>query len=470
VSAPLPGFPQRVRAALGNHRLPIALGRATAQLGSRRASAFASLPDAERVRDGARRARLTALQDLAGQLERFEERLRANGAEVHWAESGPEANRIVLEIARRHGVRRVVKGKSMATEETHLNAALERADLAVIETDLGEYVVQLAQDRPSHIILPIIHLTREDVGRVMERRLAVAYSDDTKTLAAYARARLREEFLRADMGITGANFGVAEEGAICLVTNEGNGRMCSTLPPVHVVVMGIEKLVPTLAELDLCLKVLARSATGQKISVYTTLIRGPRRPGDECGPEELHVVLLDNGRSRILAGESAEILACIRCGACLNACPIYKSIGGHAYGDTYPGPIGSVFTPGLRGVAGWRELPEASTLCGACRDVCPVRLDIPRMLLALRARANREAGAPLSLRLGTKAFAWLAPRPALYRFATLLLRTGLRLLAREGWISRAPGLAGAWTRARDLRAPAARTFQQLWRERRGSAR
>jgi L-lactate dehydrogenase complex protein LldF len=249
------------------------------------------------------------------------------------------------------------------------------------------------------------------------------------------------------------------------VTNEGNGRMVTTLPRVHVAVMGIEKLVPTLRDLDAFLKLLARSATGQKLTTYTTLLRGPRRSGDECGPEAMHVVLLDNGRSRLLAGENAEILGCIRCGACLNACPIYKSIGGHAYGDTYPGPIGAVVTPGLRGLHGWSDLPEASTLCGACRDVCPVRLDIPRMLLGLRRDAVREEGAPLSLRLGLKAFAWIAPRPRLYRAATRLARAALRTLARDGWVRHAPGLASGWTQVRDLKAPAAKTFQQLWKKR-----
>jgi L-lactate dehydrogenase complex protein LldF len=458
-------FPLRVRAALGDRRLHVALDRATAALASRRGAALSSLPDSDSVRDAARAAKLALLRDLAGNLHRFERNLQAAGAQVHWAETGADANRIVVEIARRHDVRRVVKAKSMATEETHLNEALEAAGLRVVETDLGEYVVQLAADRPSHIILPIIHLTREDVGRVLERRIQVPYSDEPATLAGYARARLREEFLAADMGVSGANFGVVEDGTICLVTNEGNGRMVTSLPRVHVVLMGLEKLVPTLADLDLFLKILARSATGQKLTSYTTLIRGPRRPGDECGPQELHVVLLDNGRSGILAGESAEILGCIRCGACLNACPIYKNIGGHAYGDTYPGPIGAVVTPGLRGLADWKELPAASTLCGACREVCPVRLDIPRMLLHLRGRATREEPTSLSLRAGMKAFAWAATHPRLYRAAASVVRWSLRRLASQGWVSRAPGLAGEWTRFRDLRAPSAQTFQDLWRAR-----
>ncbi len=421
-------FPVRVREALGDERLHVALDRATAQLASRRSSALSSLEGADAVRDSVRRAKMEVLRDLAGHLERFEARLLANGCEVHWAEDAEAARRIILGIARDRGLKRAVKSKSMATEEVHLNDALEKGGVEVVETDLGEYVVQLAADRPSHIILPIIHKTREDVGRLMQEKMGVPYSDEPKILAGYARERLRREFLSADMGITGVNFGVVEDGTICLVTNEGNGRMVTTLPRVHVALMGVEKLVPTLADLDGALKLLARSATGQKLTTYTTLIRGPRRQGDSCGPEELHVVLLDNGRSGILAGDDAEILGCIRCGACLNACPVYRSIGGHAYGDTYPGPIGSVVTPGLRGLGPWSDLPQASTLCGACREVCPVRLDIPRMLLGLRARPASTARAPLALRLGMRIFGHVARRPWLYRIST---RIGGALL--RGW-------------------------------------
>jgi L-lactate dehydrogenase complex protein LldF len=352
----------------------------------------------------------------------------------------------------------------MVSEETHLNDALAREGVTVVETDLGEYIVQLRNDRPSHIVAPIIHLTRQDVAKVMEERLRVPYTEDTQELAAIARRRLREEFLRADMGISGANFGVVETGTICLVTNEGNGRMVTTMPRVHVALVGIEKLVETMADLDRCIKVLARSATGQKITVYTTLVRGPRGADDTDGPEELHVVLLDNGRSRILAGRTAEILACIRCGACLNACPVYRTIGGHAYGDTYPGPVGAIVTPGLRGLDAWAELPHASTLCGACRDVCPVRLDIPRMLIDLRVQAA-DRSKPRFLAPAMKLFAFAASRPAVYRNGARLARWALARLGRDGWISRLPGFAGGWTASRDFRAPAGATFQERWRVR-----
>ena len=273
-------FAERAHSALGDRQLQVALGRATAQLATRREDAFASLEDAEGVRDAARAAKLEVLRDLADHLERFERQLQSNGVQVHWAEDGAQANRIVCEIAGAAGLKRAVKSKSMVTEEVHLNDALEAAGIQVVETDLGEYVVQLAKDRPSHIIAPIIHRTREEVGRIMHEGMGVPYSDDTGTLARYARERLREEFLAADLGITGANFGVVENGTLCLVTNEGNGRMVTTLPRVHVALMGIEKLVPTMADLDRLLKVLARSATGQKLTTYTTLLRGPRRAGD----------------------------------------------------------------------------------------------------------------------------------------------------------------------------------------------
>lgn len=426
--------------------------------------ALSTLDRVDDYRDAARAAKLDAVEHLADYLQQFEEKLIANGAHVHWAETSDQANQIIGDIAARTSARCAVKSKSMVSEETHLNDALQQRGVEVVETDLGEYIVQLRNDRPSHIIAPIVHLTRQDVGRVMETALNVAYTDDPQALAAIARKKLREDFLRADLGISGANFGVAETGTVCLVTNEGNGRMVTSMPRVHVALMGIEKLVPTMADLDRCLKILARSATGQKITVYTTLVRGPRGARDPDGPDELHVVLLDNGRSRIRAGETAEILACIRCGACLNACPVYRTIGGHAYGDTYPGPVGAIVTPGLRGLEGWGELPHASSLCGACREVCPVRLDIPRMLLALRTTGS-DSGAQRSLKPAMNAFAWAASNPAAYRMVTSVARWMLRRMSRRGWIARLPGLAAGWTAARDLKAPPRQTFQQMWRQR-----
>ncbi|HEY7287111.1 MAG TPA: LutB/LldF family L-lactate oxidation iron-sulfur protein [Vicinamibacterales bacterium] len=463
---PSASFPHRVSDALANAQLRTALDRATSQLGSRRILALATLDEADAVRDRARAARLKAIANLGAYLERFEAKLLSNGAQVHWAQTPADANAIITEIARRTSTRVAVKSKSMVSEETHLNDALERSGVEVVETDLGEYIVQLRRDRPSHIIAPIVHLTRQDIGRVMSERLSVPYTDDTRELAAIARTRLRQEFLRADMGISGANFGVVETGTICLVTNEGNGRMVTTMPRVHVALMGIEKLVETMDELDSCLKVLARSATGQKITVYTTLVRAPRGAHDSDGPEELHVVFLDNGRSRMLAGETAEILACIRCGACLNACPVYRTIGGHAYGDTYPGPVGAIVTPGLRGLHPWGELAHASSLCGACREVCPVRLDIPAMLLSLRNEA--KGSQPPLMKAAMRMFAWTATKPRLYRAAMKMMRRALAGRSSAGWIRRLPGMAAGWTSSRDLRAPASRSFQDQWRDRQRS--
>jgi L-lactate dehydrogenase complex protein LldF len=458
-------FLSRVETALRDPDLKTALGRATERLGSRRSASLASLPDSDAIRDMARRAKLGLLRDLAGNLETFEKNLIKNGIQVHWAEDGAAANRIMVEIAKSRGCKRAVKSKSMATEETHLNHDLLAAGLEVLETDLGEYIVQLAETTPSHIILPIIHMTKESIGKVMHEKIKVPYTSDPEKLAKIARAKLREAFLSADLGITGANFGVVDSGALVLVSNEGNARLVTTLPRVHVAVMGIEKLVPSLSDLDLMVKVLARSATGQKITTYTSVVTGPRREGESDGCQEMHVILLDNGRSRILGGPLAEILGCIRCGACLNACPVYKNVGGHAYGDTYPGPIGSIVTPGLRGIKAWKELPDASSLCGACRDVCPVRLDIPRMLLELRKQAVAEASVPWVLRLGLWGFGFAASRPWLYRAGAALFRLASRPTARDGWIRKLPGLAAGWTRSRDLKAPAPRSFQELWRQR-----
>jgi L-lactate dehydrogenase complex protein LldF len=458
-------FLERAETALQDENLKVALGRATDRLGSRRSTALASLENSDQIRDMARRAKLGLLNDLAGNLETFEKNLIKNGIHVHWAENGKQANQLVVDIAKSRNCKRAVKSKSMVTEETHLNHDLIHAGLDVLETDLGEYIVQLAGTTPSHIILPIIHMTKENIGEVMHQKIKVPYTSDPEKLAKIARAKLREAFLSADLGITGANFGVIDSGTICLVSNEGNARLVTTLPRVHVVVMGIEKLVPSLADLDLMIKILGRSATGQKITTYTSLVSGPRRPGDPDGPEEMHVILMDNGRSNILAGQLAEILGCIRCGACLNACPVYKNIGGHAYGDTYPGPVGSIVTPGLRGVTKWKALPDASSLCGACREVCPVRLDIPRMLLNLRKTAVEEGSSPWYLKISMKIFGIMGSSPFLFKSAARLGAFGSKFLAPGGWIKKLPGFAGGWTRSRDMKAPAAKSFQQLWVER-----
>ncbi len=455
-------FVQRVRKALADESLHVALGRATAQLQSRRAHAFASLDDADVVRAHARAGKLAALRTLDVQLEAFERRLVENGTTVHWARDAEEACATIVAIAQSRGCRRAVKGKSMATEEVELNGALQAAGIEVVESDLGEYVVQLDHDRPSHIILPILHRTREQVGRIFERELAVDYTPDPATLARIARERLRERFLAADLGITGANFGVVESGTLCIVSNEGNVRMSTSLPRVHVALLGIDKLVPTLADLDAALKVLARSATGQKSTVYVSLVNGPRRSVAEEGPEEVHVVLLDHRRTRTLAGETAEMLACIRCGACLNACPVFQQIGGHAYGSIYPGPMGSVLTPTMRGLAEFEQLPQASSLCGACKEVCPIGIDLPRMLLALRRESVATLPIAPSLRAAMRLWSFVMTRPRWLRLARRLARAWASRFASNGWLRRLPGPFAGWTAHRDARLPVAPSFDEWW--------
>jgi L-lactate dehydrogenase complex protein LldF len=481
---PAPGEPRaavhrRVAAALGDLRLRHAIEEATGRLDTARQREMGLLRDADALRDRARRVRAHTIAALDRYLGQFADTAAHQGARVFWAETAADANRYVTELARARGVRLAVKSKSMVSEELELNHALEASGVRVVETDLGEFVVQLAGDHPSHIIAPIVHRTRDEVAELFRQKLRARDEEvaDIPAMTAFARRTLRQEFLAADMGISGANFAVAETGSVCIVTNEGNGRLTTTAPRLHVALVGIERVVPTVDDLGVMLQLLARSATGQKLSVYTNIITGPRRrtpsgvpapAGTEPdGPDELHIVLVDNGRSRILGGELAEILYCIRCGACLNACPVYRTIGGHAYGSVYPGPVGAVFTPALYGTDAWSELPHASSLCGACREVCPVRIDIPRLLLTLRADRRSVALAPRWLRAAVAAYASAAVRPWLFRAGARLASTATRLLARGGWISRLPGPLGAWTDHRDFPAMAPRSFTALWRQREG---
>lgn len=461
-------FFDRVEDALVDEHLHTALNRATSRFTTLRAAGLSSLPNADAVRDHARMIRAHTLSRLDRYLTQFAESAEKAGVTVHWARDGAEANAICIEIARRTGTRKVVKGKSMVTEESHLNHALEQAGIEVIESDLGERIIQLAGETPSHIIAPAIHKTKEQIGKLFQDKLGVPYTDVPEEMTAVARAHLREAYLTSDMGISGVNFGVAESGTICLIENEGNGRLTTSAPRVHVAFMGIERLVPTLEDLGVMLHVLSRSATGQKLSVYTNMITGPRRPGEPDGPDELHVILVDNGRSRVLGTRTAEILYCIRCGACLNACPVYREIGGHAYGSVYTGPVGAVLTPSLEGVDPWPELPHASSLCGACKEVCPVRIDIPRMLLELRHEGNERGLAPAWIRLGVPAFRIGATRPALFKLGVRAAQLGASLVAKDGWITRLPGPLAAWTKTRDFPQFPAKSFRQQFKERRGN--
>jgi len=421
--------------------------------------------DAERA--AARLIKEDAIARLDELLARLKERLEANGCRVFVAADAAEARKYIVGLAGERNVRRVVKGKSMATEEIELNAALAEAGCDVVETDLGEYIVQLRGERPSHIITPAIHLSKEDIGALFHDKLHIPYTAEPEVLTAAARARLRETFLAAEMGVTGVNFAIAESGTLVLVENEGNGRMSSTLPEIFVAVMGIEKVIPAMADLSHFLEVLARTATGQKLTTYTNFISGPRRAGEADGPREVHVVMLDNGRSRMLADPVLrEALYCLRCGACLNVCPIYRRIGGHAYGSTYPGPIGSIVSPSLFGAAA-AALPFASTLCGACREICPVKIDIPRILLHLRWKATergRAADGALPApkwpraanraRAGIRRFARLANHPTTVRVLGRIAAVVMRPFARRGYVRRMPPPFGNWTRGnRDFPVP-----------------
>jgi L-lactate dehydrogenase complex protein LldF len=463
-------FAENARAALADPVLHGALQRATDLFADKRAQALAEAPEWQELRERARAIKQAVLARLDSYLEQFERAAIAAGTQVHWARDAAEACRILLELATRAGERPgIVKAKSMATEEIHLNQALEAEGLAPVETDLGEWIVQLAGEVPSHIVAPAIHKTRHQVGELFARELGVEATGDEQALTAIARRFLRERFAAAGLGVSGANFLVAETGSLLLIENEGNIRLCTSLPRVHVAVVGIEKLVPRLADLELFLQLLPRSASGQRLTSYMSLLTGPVPPGGE-GPKELHVVLLDNGRSQLLAeGPRRETLACLRCGACLNVCPVFQQVGGHAYGAVYPGPIGSVLMPQIGGIEAHRELPFASSLCGACRDACPVMIDLPGLLLDLRAEiVRREAKGPRrSEQRAWRVWAWAMSSAGRYRLAARAARLaqGLGLTGSQAG-RRLPPLEG-WTRTRELRPLASRSFRELWAEERG---
>jgi len=459
-------FPAAAREALADAGLRCNLRNATQTIRARRAAAVAELPDFEGLREQARRVKDDALDRLEELLLQFEAAATAAGAHVHHAADAAAANAVVAAIARRHGVDELVKMKSLATDEIRLDAALAEAGVQAVETDLAELIVQLAGDTASHILVPAVHYGRGQIRDVFARTIARdrGLSDDPGELAEVSRLYLRERFLRAGMGVTGGNVAVAETGSVCVVENEGNGRMVTTLPPVLVSVVGIEKVVPSLEDLGLLLRLLPRSATGERMSSYVSLLTGVT-PGD--GPREYHIVLLDNGRRRALADPvGRQALRCIRCGACLNVCPVYTRVGGHAYGTIYPGPIGAILTPQLWGMGEHAKLPFASSLCGACAEVCPVGIDIPQVLLSLRGRAVREqASAPERAAFGAAAWAFGTPR----RFAAVQKagRGATAPLARGGVVRRLPPPLAGWSQGRDLRPVARETFRAWWRRERG---
>ena len=466
-----PRFKENVHEALHDARLQGALGHAQ-NFVTHRAAAVDRLPEFDALRDSARAIKDHTLAHLDLYLEAYERKVTQAGGHVHFARTGAEAVEIVLGLCKTRGAKAVTKGKSMISEEISLNAGLEAAGIEAIETDLGEYIIQLRGEGPSHIIAPAIHVTRADVEadfRRVHRDLPPTRDlSQPEQLLGEARAILRDKFLTADIGVTGANFLVAETGTSIIVTNEGNGDLTQILPKVHVVIASLEKLVPTLADAAQILRVLARSATGQDMSVYTTLSTGPRRADDPDGPEEYHVVLLDNGRTAMLGSEFGEMLRCIRCGACMNHCPVYHAVGGHAYGWVYPGPMGAVLTPSLIGVADGGQLPNASTFCGRCESVCPMRIPLPKMMRHWREREFERHLSPATVRSGLGFWAFFAKRPTLYRLTTDIAMRALHLAGRaRGRFSWLP-LAGGWTRYRDLTAPQGATFQSRWRAKSGS--
>jgi L-lactate dehydrogenase complex protein LldF len=456
-------FVGAVGQALADVPLQAALVRLTGTLLTANRRGYAALADSDRLRDHAKRIKEHALAHLDTYLEQLEAAIQRVGGQVHWASTAEDARQIIRDIATRNQCKRAVKSKSMTSEEIHLNPALEAAGIEVTETDFGEYIIQLAGERPSHLVAPAIHHTRESIARILSQHVGEPLPDDAQALAMTGRRLLRDKFYRADLGITGANFAVAETGTIVLVTNEGNGRLTTTWPRIHVALMGMEKVIPRLEDLPVFLKLLARAATGHPLSVYTTLVTGPRRPGELDGPEQFHLVLLDNGRSRILASPYRESLQCIRCGACLNACPVYRRIGGHAYGGVYAGPIGSILTPLYDSVAENPHLPHASSLCGACLAACPVRINIPHMLIGLR-ELQHHGGRPGAEAWAYRLWRGMLQRPWLYRLALRGARLLLRSFARAGWLRHLPGPGRGWTAARDFPAPAPRSFRERWEE------
>jgi L-lactate dehydrogenase complex protein LldF len=467
-------FKQRAVIALHDAALQKALGALATGFVAKRAQVVAELPEFEQLREEGKRIKDHVIAHLDYYLERYEAVVTRAGGVVHWARDADEACAIVRDICRRANAKTVVRGKSMVGEEIGISGALEQDGLEVVETDLGEYIIQLGHEPPSHIIAPAIHKTRAQVAELFAKThepIGIhGARKEVADLVNEARQVLRDKFFLADVGITGANFLIAETGSHIIVTNEGNGDLSGTLPRVHIVTAGIERVVPTLEDATTFLRLLARSATGQACETYTTITTGPRRSADLDGAQEYHVVLVDNGRSRMLAGEFRDMLRCIRCGACMNHCPVYGAVGGHAYGWVYPGPMGSVLTPLFVGLDKTRDLPNACTLNGRCQAVCPVKIPLNDLLRKLRHEQVEQGLVSPAVRWGLGAWAFLAKRPALYHALTGMVIGLLAALGRKrGRLASLP-LAGGWTAARDLPAPQGETFMSAWKKQKGAAR
>jgi L-lactate dehydrogenase complex protein LldF len=455
-------FTENAAGAMADAGLQKALARAKPQFAKKRSMAVEKLPEFEELREIAKNIKNHAIANLDFYLQTYARNVEASGGVVHWCSTAEDARQAVLKICRDADAKTVTKGKSMVTEEIALNDFLEDNGITPVETDLGEYILQLREEAPSHIIAPAFHLNRED----WEETFRAAHTDlapdrvfrERRDILTEARLKLREKFFTADVGITGANFLIAETGSSVIVTNEGNGDLTQTLPRVHVVVTSIEKVLPTIEDTLALLRVLARSATGQDMSVYTTFSTGGRRLGDPDGPEAYHVVLLDNGRSGMVGTEFQDMLRCIRCAACMNHCPVYGAVGGHAYGSTYPGPMGAVLTPMLVGVETSGQLPNASTFCGKCESVCPVKIPLPNLMRHWREREFERHLTPPGMRYGLGFWAFFAKRPALYRLATRAATVALGLLGRKRGAFTWLPLAAGWTGGRNFPAPEGDTF------------
>ncbi|AKU10435.1 putative iron-sulfur binding protein [Azoarcus sp. CIB] len=459
-------FKERAVFAIHDASLQQALGKARGGFVGKRVQQVAELPEFEQLREEAKNTKNHILDNLDHYLERYEAAVTAAGGHVHWARDAEEARKIILDICKRVDAKTVTKGKSMVSEEIGLNEALIEHGMEVVETDLGEYIIQLAHEPPSHIIAPAVHKTKDQVSDLFEAAHGGPRKTEVADLVNEARRVLRDKYFRADVGITGGNFLVAETGSSIIVTNEGNGDLTQTLAKVHIVTSGIERVVPTLDDATLFLRLLARSATGQETETYTTISTGPRRADDLDGPEEYHVVLVDNGRSKMLGGRFKDMLRCIRCGACMNHCPVYGAVGGHAYGWVYPGPMGSVLTPLIKGLDNAYDLPNACTLNGRCASVCPVKIPLPDLLRELRHMQHQQDITPVMQRRALKVWRYVATRPKLYHALEQVGARFLSAIAKNGSIRRLP-LASGWTDVRDLPAPAGRTFLELWQGKRG---
>ena len=459
-------FPKAARAALTDAQLRRNVGHATATIRAKRAVAVAECPDWEELREAGSAIKKDVMARLPELLEQFERNVIARGGTVHWARDGDEANAIVAELVRATGSTEVVKVKSMATQEIGLNEYLEAQGITAIETDLAELIVQLGHDKPSHILVPAIHRNRTEIRDIFLREMpgVTSLTDDPRELAMAARTYLRRKFLSAKVAVSGANFGVAETGTLAVLESEGNGRMCLTLPQTLITVMGIEKIIPTFADLEVFMQLLPRSSTAERMNPYTSMWTGVH-PGD--GPADFHLVLLDNGRTRVLADDVGRAaLHCIRCSACLNVCPVYERTGGHAYGSVYPGPIGAILSPQLTGTTGRDDpnasLPYASSLCGACFEACPVKIDIPSILVELRAEQVESGGTlPSGQDVAMKAAVWMMASDRRFGLAEKALGAG-RLVARDGRIRTLPWPMSKWTGSRDIPSPPKQTFRQWW--------